>query len=111
MPGRREITHGFQWVASAPRSIIEEFGITKEEGTENLQAVIDVLNFHMDGPAPIMPSGRKSMDLKIDEVVHIKNGNYKKHYWFEEAWQWSIRRRLCRQRKFRNTWLKDYRDN
>ena len=71
---------GFSGLPPHLEALLKSSGITKEETMENPQAVIDVLNFHMDGPVPKMPSNRKSMDLKIDEVVHIKDENYKKHF-------------------------------
>ncbi|RYH19700.1 hypothetical protein EON65_25685 [archaeon] len=34
------------------RQVLKASGITKEETDRNPQAVLDVLNFHMEGPPP-----------------------------------------------------------
>ena len=71
---------GFSGLPDHLETLLKASGITKEETMENPQAVIDVLNFHMDGPAPVMPSGRESVAIKIDSVVHIKDEDYKKQF-------------------------------
>ena len=71
---------GFSGLPQHLETLLKSSGITKEETMENPQAVIDVLNFHMDGPTPVMPSGRESMAVKIDKVVHIKDEDYKKNF-------------------------------
>jgi serine/threonine protein kinase len=64
--------------------VLKASGITKEETAANPQAVLDVLNFHMEGPAPYpkqraMPS-RKSVSRKIKETSMIKKESYKKNF-------------------------------
>jgi serine/threonine protein kinase len=54
-------------------------GITREETNQNPQAVLDVLTFHMEGPAPRLPT-RQSMSRQINRDKLLKQDNYKAHY-------------------------------
>lgn len=61
------------------RQVLKASGISKEETTKNPQAVLDVLTFHMEGPAPKMPS-RQSVSRQIDKDKIIHKDKYKKYY-------------------------------
>jgi serine/threonine protein kinase len=74
---------GFSGLPENFEVLLKASGITKDETMANPQAVIDVLHFHMEGPtkaAPQMPTGRESVQRKIDRVVQIKNEDYKGHF-------------------------------
>jgi serine/threonine protein kinase len=61
------------------RQVLKASGISKEETAANPQAVLDVLHFHMDGPAPKLPS-RASMSRKMAKASEIKAEDYRKYY-------------------------------
>ena len=61
------------------RQVLKASGITKEETEANPQAVLDVLTFHMDGPAPRLPS-RMSVARNINTDKLLKRDTYKNHY-------------------------------
>lgn len=61
------------------RQVLKASGITKEETAQNPQAVLDVLAFHMDGPAPRMPT-RQSVSRLINKENLLKKENYRNYY-------------------------------
>lgn len=61
------------------RQVLKASGITKEEASQNPQAVLDVLTFHMEGPAPRMPT-RLSVSRMINKEKLLKQENYKNYY-------------------------------
>jgi serine/threonine protein kinase len=61
------------------RQVLKASGITKEEANQNPQAVLDVLTFHMEGPAPRMPT-RLSVTRLINKEKLLKQENYKTYY-------------------------------
>lgn len=63
------------------RLVLKASGISKEETQSNPQAVLDVLNFHMEGPPPpvALPSSA-NVSHDIQDAVPIKSGNYTDHY-------------------------------
>lgn len=61
------------------RQVLKASGITKEETEANPQAVLDVLTFHMEGPAPRLPS-RMSVARNINRDKLLKRDTYKNHY-------------------------------
>ena len=73
---------GFSGLPENFEVLLKASGITKAETMANPQAVIDVLHFHMEGPqkAPSLPSGRESVQRKIDRVVQIRNEDYKGYF-------------------------------
>ena len=64
------------------RQVLLASGITKEEATQNPQAVLDVLAFHLDNGtgAPPKLHSRASMALHMSKAVDIKNEDYTKNY-------------------------------
>lgn len=68
-----------QGLPTPMRQVLMASGITKEETNANPQAVLDVLNFHMDGPPPRLPT-RQSMNTKINREKLLKQENYKNFY-------------------------------
>jgi serine/threonine protein kinase len=61
------------------RALLKASGISKEETVNNPQAVLDVLNFHMEGPPPKMPS-RASVARDCNDAMEIKKDDYRKYY-------------------------------
>ena len=70
------------------RQVLKASGISREETNANPQAVLDVLNFHMDGPPPAtkqkkemapLPS-RASMARNLAVASDIKTTDYKEFY-------------------------------
>lgn len=64
------------------RQVLLASGITKEETDRNPQAVLDVLNFHMEGiqtPPPKLPS-RASVARNFSDAMVIKQEDYNKYY-------------------------------
>ncbi len=61
------------------RQVLKASGITKEDTDRNPQAVLDVLTFHMEGPAPRLPS-RMSVARHINKDKLLKQESYKNHY-------------------------------
>lgn len=61
------------------RQVLKASGITKEETDRNPQAVLDVLTFHLEGPAPRLPS-RQSITRKINPSKLLKQDSYKNFY-------------------------------
>jgi serine/threonine protein kinase len=60
--------------------VLKASGISKEDTARNPQAVIDVLNFHFDGPPPPMPANRMSMARRTKNAVHLKEEDYRLRY-------------------------------
>lgn len=61
------------------RALLKGSGISKQESMQNPQAVLDVLNFHMEGGPAKMPT-RASMAKQISETVNIKKMDYKQFF-------------------------------
>jgi serine/threonine protein kinase len=75
---------GFSGLPQNMLQVLKASGITKAETAANPQAVLDVLQFHLEGPAPhpktrAMPS-RMSVKKKISANTLLKKESYKKHY-------------------------------
>jgi serine/threonine protein kinase len=62
------------------RLILKASGISKEETQSNPQAVLDVLNFHMEGPAPPPLPSTANVVHEITDAVMMKSGSYTAHY-------------------------------
>ena len=65
------------------RTVLKSSGITKEEAQANPQAVLDVLNFHMEGlppPPPPRMLTRASVAKVVRDNVLIKKADYKQYY-------------------------------
>jgi serine/threonine protein kinase len=67
------------------REVLKASGITKEEAAANPQAVLDVLNFHLEGiPAPRSPPPRMMHTSSVARVIksssYIKKGDYRHYY-------------------------------
>lgn len=63
------------------RLVLKASGISKADTDMNPQAVLDVLNFHMEGPiAPRQMPSRASVARSFTEVLTIKNDDYTKYY-------------------------------
>lgn len=62
------------------RNVLKSSGITKEEAQANPQAVLDVLNFHMEGPPPARMLTRASVAKVVRDNVLIKKADYRQHY-------------------------------
>lgn len=60
--------------------MLKASGISKEDTQANPQAVLDVLNFHIEGPPPKMVTNRASMAKKIKDAVNLKNEDYHNYY-------------------------------
>eukprot|EP00607_Mallomonas_marina_P006869 CAMPEP_0182428880 /NCGR_PEP_ID=MMETSP1167-20130531/24376_1 /TAXON_ID=2988 /ORGANISM="Mallomonas Sp, Strain CCMP3275" /LENGTH=426 /DNA_ID=CAMNT_0024612073 /DNA_START=124 /DNA_END=1401 /DNA_ORIENTATION=+ len=65
---------GFSGLPPHMRAVLKASGISKEEATENPQAVLDVLSFHMDGPPKLRHN--LSMRRQINQSAGIKNEDY-----------------------------------
>lgn len=72
---------GFSGLPMPMRQVLKASGITKEETSANPQAVLDVLTFHMEGPAPPpkMPS-RMSVARQVNKDTLLKKENFKKNF-------------------------------
>lgn len=70
---------GFTGLPLPMRQVLKASGITKEEASQNPQAVLDVLTFHMEGPAPRMPT-RLSVSRLINKEKLLRQENYKNYY-------------------------------
>lgn len=79
------ITSQLQGLPEPMRMVLKASGISKEESVQNPQAVLDVLNFHMDGgkvdkskqtPLPKSSAVRKD----ISKAVNIKPEDYTQHF-------------------------------
>lgn len=72
---------GFTGLPMPMRQVLKASGITKEETSANPQAVLDVLTFHMEGPAPPpkMPS-RMSVARQVNKETLMKKENFKKNF-------------------------------
>lgn len=62
------------------RLVLKASGISKEETQSNPQAVLDVLNFHMEGPAPAALPSTANVVHEITDAVMMKTGSYSEHY-------------------------------
>lgn len=73
---------GFSGLPMPMRQVLLASGITKEETTQNPQAVLDVLAFHLDGGNTTAPKlhSRASMAVNMSKAVDIKNEDYTKNY-------------------------------
>ncbi len=59
------------------RMVLKASGISKEETSAHPQAVLDVLNFHMEGGLPPTPLPRKDdVSKTISDAVVLKRENY-----------------------------------
>lgn len=68
---------GFAGLPEPMRMVLKASGISKEETSAHPQAVLDVLNFHMEGGLPPTPLPNKDEITKnISDAVHIKRENY-----------------------------------
>eukprot|EP01036_Dinobryon_divergens_P032555 gene32555-42171_t len=74
---------GFSGLPLPMRQVLKASGITKEETDRNPQAVLDVLTFHMEGPAPPpkrqMPT-KSSLQKQMSREKLLKTENYKKNF-------------------------------
>jgi len=57
---------GFVGLPATWRNVLQVSGITREEVTAHPQEVLDVLQFHMEGPPPKLPSARKLQKTFLD---------------------------------------------
>ena len=71
---------GFSGLPKEFTQVLKASGISKEDTARNPQAVIDVLNFHFEGPPPSMPSNRQSMARRTKKAVHLKEEDYRIKY-------------------------------
>lgn len=60
--------------------MLKASGISKEDTQANPQAVLDVLNFHIEGPPPKMVTNRASMQKRIKDAVNLKEEDYHAYY-------------------------------
>ena len=70
---------GFTGLPESWSQILVASGITKEDAVENPQAVLDCLTFHIEGPPPEKPTGKKLQD-DIARTVHIKSDDPLKYF-------------------------------
>jgi hypothetical protein len=70
---------GFRGLPESWKKLLKESGITKEEAIENPQAVLACLNFHIEGPPPLVPSG-KALEADIARNVDIKSEDPLKYF-------------------------------
>jgi hypothetical protein len=61
---------GFKGLPSQWKTLLQASGISREEVGRNPQEVLDVLQFHMEGPPPKMPS-RQSLRRDVHAAVNI----------------------------------------
>lgn len=61
---------GFKGLPPQWKTLLSASGITREEVGRNPQEVLDVLQFHMEGPPPKMPS-RQSLQRNVNAAVNI----------------------------------------
>ena len=71
---------GFSGLPDKFAMVLKASGISKDDTARNPQAVIDVLNFHFDGPQVTMPANRKSMARRTKDAIHLKEEDYKARY-------------------------------
>lgn len=71
---------GFSGLPKEFSAVLKASGISKEDTARNPQAVIDVLNFHFEGPVPSMPSNRQSMARRTKKAIHLKEEDYRIKY-------------------------------
>ncbi len=74
---------GFSGLPAPMRAVLKASGISKEETTANPQAVLDVLNFHMDGQgqnAPKQLPSRESVSRNMSKALGIKSSDYRENY-------------------------------
>jgi serine/threonine protein kinase len=75
-----------QGLPDTMRDVLKASGITKEEAAANPQAVLDVLNFHMEGgpQGPRSPPPRMmhmaSVARTIKNTSYMKKGDYRQYY-------------------------------
>jgi len=70
---------GFAGLPDPMRQVLKASGISKEETAANPQAVLDVLNFHMDGPPKKMPT-KASLQGDMNKAIGLKQADYRDHY-------------------------------
>lgn len=76
---------GFSGLPEPMRMVLKASGISKEESVKNPQAVLDVLNFHMDGgkatkaKQTTLPKS-SAVRKDISKAVTIKPEDYTKHF-------------------------------
>ena len=61
---------GFKGLPAQWKTLLQASGISREEVGQNPQEVLDVLQFHMEGPPPKMPS-RQSLSRNVQAAVNI----------------------------------------
>jgi len=59
--------------------VLKASGITRDEAVDNPQAVLDILAFHMEGPAPKLPS-RMTLKRNMAAAANIKHEDPLKSY-------------------------------
>ena len=64
---------GFKGLPTAWKALLKTSGITREETMANPQQVLDVLQFHMEGPPPKIPS-RQTLQRNMQAAVNIISG-------------------------------------
>lgn len=70
---------GFAGLPPAWRAVLKASGITRDEAVDNPQAVLDILAFHMEGPAPKLPS-RMSLKRNMAAASNIRHEDPLKYY-------------------------------
>ena len=79
-------TTGFAGLPKDIEALLKASGITKQETAKNPQAVLDVLNFHMEGGLEGISKTKKPLPKLTKEsstrakALTIKTGDYKKNY-------------------------------
>ena len=61
---------GFKGLPPSWKALLQSSGITREETMANPQQVLDVLQFHIEGPPPKMPS-RQTLQRNMHAAVNI----------------------------------------
>jgi len=73
---------GFAGLPEKVRTLLKASGISKQEVQANPNAVLDVLNFHMEGPTAKKPAApaQTRADKARSKALNIKNEDYKQHF-------------------------------
>ncbi len=61
---------GFKGLPASWKALLQSSGITREETMANPQQVLDVLQFHIEGPPPKMPS-RQTLQRNVHAAINI----------------------------------------